>query len=43
MVEIDGTGHRLSPYDTTYVAAGTPHRFNASRPPLCGSCGRTPR
>ncbi|WP_048910332.1 cupin domain-containing protein [Streptomyces sp. NRRL WC-3744] len=31
VVEIDGTEHRLSPYDTTYVAAGTPHRFrNAS-------------
>ncbi|MGV9347403.1 cupin domain-containing protein [Streptomyces spiralis] len=31
VVEIDGTEHRLSPYDTTHVAAGTPHRFrNAS-------------
>lgn len=31
VVEIDGTEHRLDRFDTTYVAAGTPHRFrNAS-------------
>ncbi|MGP4016593.1 cupin domain-containing protein [Saccharopolyspora sp. 5N708] len=31
IVEIDGTKHRLSTWDTTYVDAGVPHRFrNAS-------------
>ncbi|GAA4867115.1 cupin domain-containing protein [Saccharopolyspora cebuensis] len=31
IVEIDGTEHRLTRFDTTYVAAGVPHRFrNAS-------------
>lgn len=31
IVEIDGTEHHLTPFDTTYVAADTPHRFrNAS-------------
>ncbi|HWD01571.1 MAG TPA: cupin domain-containing protein [Amycolatopsis sp.] len=31
IVEIDGTEHRLSTWDTTYVDAGVPHRFrNAS-------------
>ncbi|MES4903371.1 MULTISPECIES: cupin domain-containing protein [unclassified Streptomyces] len=31
IVEIDGAEHRLTRFDTTYVAAGTPHRFrNAS-------------
>jgi len=26
-VEIDGEAHRLGPFDTTFVAAGKPHRF----------------
>ncbi|MFI5615660.1 cupin domain-containing protein [Amycolatopsis sp. NPDC051903] len=31
IVEIDGTEHHLSTWDTTYVDAGVPHRFrNAS-------------
>ncbi|WP_324612915.1 cupin domain-containing protein, partial [Streptomyces sp. SBT349] len=31
VAEIDGTEHHLARHDTTYVAAGTPHRFrNAS-------------
>ncbi|MFH8453956.1 cupin domain-containing protein [Streptomyces fungicidicus] len=31
IVEIDGTEHQVTRFDTTYVAAGTPHRFrNAS-------------
>jgi quercetin dioxygenase-like cupin family protein len=31
IAEIDGAEHHLRPYDTTYVAAGVPHRFrNAS-------------
>ncbi|GAA3812742.1 cupin domain-containing protein [Streptomyces chiangmaiensis] len=31
VVDIDGTEHRLNRFDTTYVAAGTPHCFrNAS-------------
>lgn len=31
IAEIDGVEHRLSRWDTTYVAAGVPHRFrNAS-------------
>lgn len=31
IVEIDGTEHRVTRFDTTYVPAGTPHRFrNAS-------------
>jgi quercetin dioxygenase-like cupin family protein len=31
IVEIDGTEHHVTRFDTTYVAAGTPHRFrNAS-------------
>ncbi|NEB22100.1 cupin domain-containing protein [Streptomyces coelicoflavus] len=31
LVEIDGTEHHLTRFDTTYVPAGTPHRFrNAS-------------
>ncbi|MFD4638162.1 cupin domain-containing protein [Lentzea sp. NPDC058436] len=31
VVEIDGVEHRLTRFDTTYVAAGVPHRFrNAS-------------
>ncbi len=31
IVEIDGTEHRVTTWDTTYVAAGIPHRFrNAS-------------
>ncbi|AXB41462.1 cupin domain-containing protein [Amycolatopsis albispora] len=31
VVEIDGTEHRLTTFDTTYVDAGVPHRFrNAS-------------
>ncbi|GAA3902852.1 cupin domain-containing protein [Streptomyces sp. NPDC003328] len=31
IVDIDGTEHQLTRLDTTYVAAGTPHRFrNAS-------------
>ncbi|MEU6114092.1 cupin domain-containing protein [Streptomyces sp. NPDC047117] len=30
-MEIDGTEHHVTRFDTTYVAAGTPHRFrNAS-------------
>ncbi len=27
-VEVDGTTTRLSKYDTTYIPAGQPHRFN---------------
>ena len=27
VAEIDGAEHRLTRWDTTYVAAGTPHRF----------------
>jgi quercetin dioxygenase-like cupin family protein len=31
IAEIDGTEHHVTRFDTTYVAAGTPHRFrNAS-------------
>ncbi|EFL38422.1 cupin domain-containing protein [Streptomyces griseoflavus Tu4000] len=31
LVEIDGTEHHVTRFDTTYVPAGTPHRFrNAS-------------
>ncbi|MEV0523938.1 cupin domain-containing protein [Streptomyces sp. NPDC050439] len=31
IVEIDGVEHEVTRFDTTYVAAGTPHRFrNAS-------------
>lgn len=31
IVEIDGAEHHVTQFDTTYVAAGTPHRFrNAS-------------
>ncbi|MEU8731091.1 cupin domain-containing protein [Streptomyces tendae] len=31
LVEIDGTEHRVTRFDTTYVPAGVPHRFrNAS-------------
>ncbi|MDA5146091.1 cupin domain-containing protein [Streptomyces sp. AD681] len=31
LVEIDGSEHHLTRFDTTYVPAGTPHRFrNAS-------------
>ncbi|MFI0816041.1 cupin domain-containing protein [Streptomyces sp. NPDC021098] len=31
IAEIDGVEHQLTRFDTTYVAAGTPHRFrNAS-------------
>jgi quercetin dioxygenase-like cupin family protein len=31
IVEIDGTEHHVTRFDTTYVPAGTPHRFrNAS-------------
>lgn len=31
VVEIDGTEHHVTRFDTTYVPAGTPHRFrNAS-------------
>lgn len=32
IVEIDGTEHHVTRFDTTYVAAGTPHRFRNASP-----------